>query len=292
MVELANAIASAGGGGVVLTYNKANGTWNGPAPIPGRPLILISDWYTESDISDSGFFRSGRRFNFCCPGAFKSEQQNKIFTSPLHFIGHSRGTVVNSEIIQRFGTYFPNVNDIQMTTLDPHDRKQDSLNIDVKKILETTRELATIVKNVTAVGKVVGKVAIHPGLKVIGVISTILNPIASSLEAMTKAALRGVGPAGNLGIALEPIPYGDFQDPDVKVWENVAYADSYYQTNGGTKMTATPNGFPVEGADLEIELNGLVGFTQDDLEILGASIGWGGPHSRVWQWYAGTVDLG
>jgi hypothetical protein len=33
--------------------------------------------------------------------------QGAIFNSPLHFVGFSRGTVVNSEIIQRVGTYFP-----------------------------------------------------------------------------------------------------------------------------------------------------------------------------------------
>jgi large repetitive protein len=34
--------------------------------------------------------------------------QGDLFNSPLHFIGHSRGAVVESEIIQRLGTYFPN----------------------------------------------------------------------------------------------------------------------------------------------------------------------------------------
>src|SRR5205814_1609417 len=52
---------------------------------------------------------------------------NRLFNSPLHFIGHSFGTVVNSEIIQRLGTYFPSIADIQMTTLDPHDFNQPSL---------------------------------------------------------------------------------------------------------------------------------------------------------------------
>lgn len=39
---------------------------------------------------------------------------------PLHFIGHSYGTVVNSEVIQRLG-YLDGQSVDQMTTLDPHD---------------------------------------------------------------------------------------------------------------------------------------------------------------------------
>ncbi len=34
-------------------------------------------------------------------------QQGNLFNSPMHFIGFSRGTVVNSKIIQRLGTYYP-----------------------------------------------------------------------------------------------------------------------------------------------------------------------------------------
>ena len=62
--------------------------------------------------------------------------QGALFNSPLHFIGFSRGTVVNSEIIQRLGTFFPEAGgtnasnrDLQMTTLDPHDFNQPSLEV-------------------------------------------------------------------------------------------------------------------------------------------------------------------
>ncbi len=57
-------------------------------------------------------------------------------------------------------------------------------------------------------------------------------------------------------------------------------------------LTATPNGWPVEGADLQVCLDGRAGFTEDDFEVSGNAFGMGGPHSRVWQWYAGTVDVG
>jgi hypothetical protein len=59
----------------------------------------------------------------------------KVLASPLHFIAHSRGAVVNSEVIQRLGTYFPQVNSIDMTTLDPHDFNQPSLDIPIENLL-------------------------------------------------------------------------------------------------------------------------------------------------------------
>jgi hypothetical protein len=54
----------------------------------------------------------------------------KIFDSPLHFVAHSRGAIVTSELLQRLGEYENRVLslqpgyrpfDIQLTTLDIHD---------------------------------------------------------------------------------------------------------------------------------------------------------------------------
>lgn len=48
-----------------------------------------------------------------------------MFNSPLHFIGFGQGAVVNTEIVQRLGTYFPNAGgfdaenrDLHFTTVD------------------------------------------------------------------------------------------------------------------------------------------------------------------------------
>jgi hypothetical protein len=53
-------------------------------------------------------------------------KQGDLFYSPLHFMGFRRGTVVNSEIVQRLATFFPQAGgtsmanrDLQMTTIDP-----------------------------------------------------------------------------------------------------------------------------------------------------------------------------
>lgn len=144
--------------------------------------------------------------------------QGALFNSPLHFIGFSRGTVVNSEIIQRVGTYFPlaggfinpdgtpaidetgkPARDLQMTTIDPHDFKQESLKVDL----------------------------ILPG-------TTIFD-------------------------------FTDFNEPTVQVWDNITFADNYYQTLADPKgKTWTPNGRIIEDADVNVLLNGRTGFTKDN----------------------------
>ncbi|NEP78129.1 MAG: hypothetical protein F6K39_08025 [Okeania sp. SIO3B3] len=97
-----------------------------------KPLVLLSDWSgdNESAIPDSGFseaaadsiFSSLVQLDQWLGGSVGTQQstprlydengnlirnQGALFNSPLHFIGFSRGTVVNSEIIQRLGTFFP-----------------------------------------------------------------------------------------------------------------------------------------------------------------------------------------
>lgn len=91
-------------------------------------------------------------------------------------------------------------------------------------------------------------------------------------------------------LLFDPIAYAEFLDPNVVRWSNVTFADNYYQTLGAfadNKFTITPNGEFKRDFDVNIQLNGRAGFTQDDF----GSFGIGGPHSRVWKWYAGTVDL-
>src|SRR3546814_4425368 len=102
--------------------------------------------------------------------------QGKILSTPMHFIGHGRGTVVNSEIIQRLGTFFPGAGypggspsgggdtqagnpGIHMTTLDIQDGNQASLNVDIvdvaDKLLKAMEKVAALFgkKGVKAVQK-------------------------------------------------------------------------------------------------------------------------------------------
>ena len=157
-----------------------------------------------------------------------------LFSSPLHFIGFSRGTVVNSEMIQRLGTYYPYaggainadgspvldennepVRDLQMTTVDPHDFRQENLRVPI--------------------------------------------PIVGA-------------------------DFRDFNEPEVTVWDNVTFADNYYQTVANENgISGTPNGREIEDADVNVHLDGRTGLTWDNRI--------GGPHTRVFGWYAGTADF-
>ncbi|MHC1770059.1 MAG: putative Ig domain-containing protein [Verrucomicrobiia bacterium] len=328
LVELGRQIAKQGGDGVVLGYNRTDGTWQdldtgalGAAAVQaGKPLVLISEWVKESDITDSGFAEAAADALFAALVRFDKDLGGRLFASPLHFIGHSRGTVVNSEILQRLGYYKskgdPNFaaldrSRIQMTTLDAHDAEQESLNVTVLKDffdrIDMLSNLLILFPEPTGITKVVG----------------IIGKIANVLDIAEKA----------LGLTLKEMRFGDFIDPDVKVWDIVGFADDYYQqTASEDQWTFTPNGWPVDGAkasptatedpagaDLIVEFsnesNPMTGFTQDDLKLVpdwglgvtgfinnltswipGASkisnaFGFGLVHSRPWKWYAGTTNL-
>ncbi|MEG3882310.1 Ig domain-containing protein group 2 domain-containing protein, partial [Microcoleus sp. herbarium7] len=129
-----------------------------------KPLVLVNDWArnNESSVPDSGFtegaadalYASLVQLDMALGGSIgqRNSQGNvvrlysskgnlirnegKLFGSPMHFIGFSRGTVVNSEIAQRLLTAFPfaggsdeSNRDFQVTTIDPHDFDQESLSL-------------------------------------------------------------------------------------------------------------------------------------------------------------------
>ncbi|MEZ2246692.1 DNA/RNA non-specific endonuclease [Microcoleus sp.] len=253
-----------------------------------KPLVLLTEWSLdrESVIPDVGFSEGAADAIFASMvqldlalggkvGEYENNQlkrlydnqgklirtQGDLFNSPMHFMGFSRGTVVNSEIVQRLGTFFPEAGgvqgsknrDLQMTTIDPHDFYQPSLN-----------------------------------LRLPGFIST---------------------------------NFSDFYEPKVQVWNNVTFADNYYQTVADPiGLTATPNGRSLAGLPIE-ELNKnpkpaglnfpkangdtlgkadreiLLGTRNGEPDRISSRIGFtkdddiGGTHKRAWTWYAGTVDL-
>jgi DNA/RNA endonuclease G (NUC1) len=111
-----------------------------------KPLILIGDW-SGSNYINAGFAEGAADAMFTAlvrldqlrggsignAGGIYDLQgklirtQGEIFRSPFHFIGHGHGAVVNSEIVQRLGTYYPLAGgttqenrSLQVTTLDPY----------------------------------------------------------------------------------------------------------------------------------------------------------------------------
>ncbi|MCA9191784.1 MAG: putative Ig domain-containing protein, partial [Planctomycetales bacterium] len=295
-IDMARLVAQRGGDGVVMIYNRATGLFvslDGRDPVPGRPLVLVSDWVKESSVNDSGFSEAAADAIFASIMKLDSSLGGKILKSPLHFIGHSRGTVVNSEIIQRLGYYYPSKQNIQMTTLDVHDAPQASLDLEVKKVGSILAAL-----NGTSLSPCQIE---EPTLKsrlacwATNVLEKILD---SRVFASLTNAVAGL-------VDLQDLHYADFRDPIVQVWSNVEFADNYFQDLGRTTQTFTPNGYSLPAADINLRLhddqaglvvNGRAGFTQDDFvdieSLLNKGLGGiAGPHSRVWKWYAGTIDL-
>jgi YVTN family beta-propeller protein/YD repeat-containing protein len=256
IIALGNLITQVGQGGAVLVYDPATGLYSDPThpgtdgvssalSAQGKPLVLIFNWTKESDITDSGFAEAAGDALFASLVEFnKLLGSNQLFGSPLHFIGDGRGAVVNDQALRRMDAYFPSVTNIQMTTLDPHDQtgkdKQSSLDLPIKKVIDGLNKVLGLLGKVPYIGQVV-------------------TAISKGIDTALKVAEFA-------GIALDPAPYGDFGDPQIQRWSNVGFFDNYFQHNGGSSnVTLTQDGRAIPGADVNVDLNGRAGFTQDDL---------------------------
>ena len=128
------------GGGEVYRYNSDNGEfeqfedpedefgfviWNNP----NGQAILFHDWARESDDKESGQAEAAAEALFTALVQAEYAKPNDPETSrPFHFIGHSRGTVVVSETVQRLDVYDIPVN--YVTYLDVHDFDEDDVSHD------------------------------------------------------------------------------------------------------------------------------------------------------------------
>jgi len=92
----------------------------------GAPVFLVSDWYAQSGMTTTGFSEAAADAIFASLLQLGKENLNN---TSIQLIGHSRGTVVNSEIAQRILQWGLKPKDLQMTDMDIHDFSQKSLNI-------------------------------------------------------------------------------------------------------------------------------------------------------------------
>src|SRR4028118_1752613 len=198
-------------------------TFSPPTHKWGAPLVLIPGWEQPPEASafNSGFTEAAADASFASLVALNQSLENTLFNSPMHFMGFGQGTAIDTEIVQRLGTYFPlaggtsHVNrDLQMTTIDPDDFEQDYL----------------------------------------------LGTLKS------------------------------FRDPSVRIWENVTYADNYYQDvpTVNTQETNTRARRRIAEADWNVHLGGSdgssrIGFTEHTTD--------GKPHIHALTWYGGTANL-
>lgn len=171
-------------------------------------VVLLFDWAADSNNRGSGFGEANgqRLFEMLRELGLIHTEAGATNAIPLHFIGHSFGAVVVSEVIERLARFQIHVD--QVTYLDPHDFNQ-GLGFD------GAQQLFTLGQPQFADGS------------------------------------QGYG---------------------ATVWNNVAFADVYYETR---PRSLIPNGRPILGA-----------YNQ----LLNQRVGGVNPHGRVWDdFYLNTV---
>ncbi|MFV2068245.1 MAG: hypothetical protein ACC645_14830, partial [Pirellulales bacterium] len=286
-IELAKSIARASDG-VALSYNRMTGRFDPLVPDRGadyalkrgKSLVLVADWAVDSAISDSGFAEAAADSLFASLVALDEslgfiQSDNPVFESPLHLIGSGRGASVNTEIAQRIGIhFFDRLADVQVTTLDPHDFEQQSLNASMNYLLQLSKEHSL-------------------GAQIIGALSV-------GDETFVKYILQTLTGTSNVN-------YGNFRDPEVVAWDFVSFADNYWQEAADprpqdqdqddvTDVSFSSNGRSIASADVNVLLSdGLrerLGdpFGEPDRQWF-QDDGRNGPHRAVNAWYAGTADL-
>jgi hypothetical protein len=118
MIPLAQAIKSRASAGRIFQYNSTTGTFD---PLAGNDsggeVILVYDWVSASEQDYEGFSEGAADALFA--GLMGGASSGAFSLDHLHFIGHSRGTVVNSEVAERLLAYGKPVE--QVTNLDAHD---------------------------------------------------------------------------------------------------------------------------------------------------------------------------
>lgn len=102
---------SGGATGLLPTLNMTSGQ--------SGQLVLLFDWATESNESSAGWTEAAGDALFSLIVELGLVDPVRGTSVPLHFIGHSFGSAVTSEAIERLAAY--NVRVDQVTYLDPHD---------------------------------------------------------------------------------------------------------------------------------------------------------------------------
>ncbi len=92
-----------------------------------KDVVFVFDWVEESASNEHGYLEAAA--DVLAAALLDLSRDNPWLLDETHFIGHSRGAILNSEAIQRLLYYVgenalpPSVKldkDIHMTTLDPH----------------------------------------------------------------------------------------------------------------------------------------------------------------------------
>lgn len=116
--QMALEIIKKHGKGIIKEYNKDTGSFVSKKIIgEGGEVVLIYDWAEESNDNVPGYSEAAGDALFAA--LMLGQKKGNIKLENLHFIGHSRGCVVNTECVERLLTIGLKVDHV--TNLDPHD---------------------------------------------------------------------------------------------------------------------------------------------------------------------------
>ncbi|MFQ5416493.1 MAG: hypothetical protein ACE5FL_05510 [Myxococcota bacterium] len=113
--------------GTMFLYDPATGGWNLEcgSTAPNGEMVLVFNWTRESDginLGGTQGYAEAAADALCAalrdpvlPAAFAGQD---LLAADVHFIGHSRGAVVNSDCVERLAAADVAVDHV--TTLDPH----------------------------------------------------------------------------------------------------------------------------------------------------------------------------
>ena len=127
---MADAIVARAGSGAVCRYDQPTGAWRlvSGAILSGQPVCLIFRWLEDFDkpgpdwafgeAAADALYAALRDPEFIDAVGAPLAPIELISGRDLHFLGHSRGAVVNSETVERLGVAGISVDHV--TTFDPH----------------------------------------------------------------------------------------------------------------------------------------------------------------------------
>ena len=139
--KMGSEIIKRAGGGIMFKNNTTTGqleivpnTGDNNYPFDAtKEIILVYDWgdisnngVTSQSYAGNGFLEAAADNLFSSilklrnPLGTQTLSLDQFLQKPKHIIGHSRGTIVNLQMLHRFLHYFPNTTIEQVTTLDPH----------------------------------------------------------------------------------------------------------------------------------------------------------------------------
>jgi DNA/RNA endonuclease G (NUC1)/PKD repeat protein len=274
------------------------GTDTIPNPGVDKSLILIADWIKNPDLFNAGFTEAAadslfaamvkldQKLDFAANGSTPVQYNDKgellrrqgaIFNSPLHFIGFGQGVVVNTEIVQRIGVYYPNAGGAQELENGVYQPIKNSLG-------NTVRDL-----HFTAVDPIH-----YPSIQVEGNYLNILDPYIRVWDNVTfadKYYINRPARTGNdlvniTGIVEDAIAEGGSADTIVDLVENALRSLSGIGVVNNLREIAHALIKEYASFDLSVDLNNRYGFAEPDPRFPNSNAS-----LNALNWYAGTMIL-